>query len=277
LRDPGEPVKLFCTLPPCRPRFMRTVLKALRLLDHFDESRPELGLSALSRLAGIDKATVLRMLTAMAAAGLVEQHPVSRDWRLGAGVLRLARRREAAFPVTGVLAPILQQLAADTGETAHASLRDGRELGTVGVAESARPTRVHLDPGQLLPIHATASGLVYAAFARPEVLSELMARDLPALTDTTPTEPARLATAIAAARAQGHALADQTMEADVVGLALPLFGPDGFAVGALAVAGPAARMDDAHRAAILAALGPAARQATLALGGRIPDGFPAMA
>jgi DNA-binding IclR family transcriptional regulator len=275
LREAAEPVKMFrepvMHLPEAPP--MRTVEKALRLLDLFDETRPAIGLTAIARLTGMDKATVLRMLADLASAGLVEQDPASRDWRLGAGLIRLARRREAAFPVTGVLAPILSRLAERTGETAHASLRDGRELGTVGIAESARTTRVHLEPGQLLPIHATASGIVYAAFARPEVLAELLTRELGAMTPTTPTEPARLRVAIDAARAQGYALADQTMEQDVIGLAQPLFGADGYAIGALAVASPASRMDPGHRASILAALTDAARAATLALGGRIPTEF----
>jgi len=250
---------------------MRTVEKALRLLDLFDEGRPTIGLSELARLAGQDKATVLRMLSDLATAGLVEQDPVRRDWRLGAGLIRLARRREAAFPAAGVLAPILARLAAATGETAHASLRDGPDLGTVGVTDSPQPTRVHLDPGQRLPLHATASGLAYVAFARPDVAADLLTRDLRPRTEHTPTDPAALARALAAARRDGYACADRTMEHDVCGLAVPLFGPDGFAIGALAVASPAARMTPDHRAAILTALAIAGREATRALGGRSPD------
>lgn len=250
---------------------MRTVEKALRLLDLFTETRPALGLSEAARLAGIDKATVLRMLHDLAAAGLVEQDAGSRDWRLGAGLLRLARLREAAFPVTSVLNPILARLADETGETAHASLRAGRDLGTVGVVESTRSNRVYVEPGLILPLHATASGIAYAAFARPEVLKGLMARDLAAHTAATPVTPDALRAAVEAARARGWAMADQTLESEVCGIALPLFGPDGWAVGALAVATPAARMTPETRARILAALAPAARAATEGLGGRVPD------
>lgn len=250
---------------------MRTVEKALRLLDHFDERHPELGLSALARLAGLDKATTLRMLGDLAAAGLVEQSPATRGWRLGAGLLRLARIREATHPVTTVLQPILDRLVVETGETAHASLRAGRDLATVGVAESPRAARVIIEPGLMLPLHATASGLAYLAFARPEVRAEALARPLPAHTATTPTTPERLALAIARAQAHGHGEADQTYEAEVIGLARPLFGPDGFACGAIAVATPASRLDDALRATILAALARAAPEASRGLGGCPPE------
>lgn len=250
---------------------MRTVQKALTLLDLFDETRPEIGLSALARLSGIDKATVLRMLGDMAAAGLVEQDAQSRHWRLGAGILRLARLREAAFPATEVINPILARLAEVTGETAHASLRAGRDLGTIGVVESARSNRVYIEPGLVLPLHATASGLAYCAFARPELSAEVLARPLATHTAATPTERAALAARIEEARAHGYACADQTFEAEVYGIAMPLFGADGFACGALAVATPANRLDAALRARIVAALSDAAREATRGMGGRIPD------
>jgi IclR family transcriptional regulator, acetate operon repressor len=250
---------------------MRTVEKALRLLDIFDETQPEIGLSELARRAGLDKATALRMLSDMGAAGLIEQNPDSRAWRLGAGILRLARLREALFPVGEVIGPILQRLAEETGETAHASLRAGRDLGTIGVVESARSNRVYIEPGLILPLHATASGVAYCAFARPEVRDEVLARTLTAHTGATPADRDQLAARIDAAAARGYAIADQTFETEVCGIALPLFGPDGYASGALAVASPSSRMSPDRARAILAALIPAARDATRGLGGRVPD------
>ncbi|MFN3955089.1 MAG: IclR family transcriptional regulator [Pararhodobacter sp.] len=250
---------------------MRTVEKALRLLDFFDEKRPESGLSELARLSGIDKATVLRMLNDLAATGLVEQDPTNRQWRLGAGILRLARLREASFPVTGTITPILERLARETGETAHASLRAGRDLGTIGVVESTRSNRVYIEPGLMLPLHATASGVAYCAFARPEVQQEVLARALLAHTATTPVTAESLARRIEDARARGYATADQTYESEVYGIALPIFGADGFAVGALAVATPTSRLTETHEAQIITALAPAAREATKGIGGRIPE------
>ena len=80
-----------------------TVAKALTLLEYFSEIEPELGLSDLARRSRLDKATVHRMLSVMADAGLVEQRHDTKLYRLGAGVLRLARIREKAFPFASVL------------------------------------------------------------------------------------------------------------------------------------------------------------------------------
>ncbi|MCB1395031.1 MAG: IclR family transcriptional regulator [Rhodobacteraceae bacterium] len=249
---------------------MRTVEKALRLLDYFDDQHPEFGLSELARLSGIDKATVLRMLGDLAATGFAEQDPQSRKWRLGAGILRLARIREAAFPVTRVITPILERLAEETGETAHASLLSGRDLGTIGVVESTRSNRVIIEPGLILPLHATASGVAFTAFARPETRAQVLKRALKPITPTTPTSGEALGTLVERAQALGYATADQTYEAEVFGIAVPIFGADGFASGALAVATPTSRISPDHTAMILAALDPAARDVTRGLGGHVP-------
>jgi DNA-binding IclR family transcriptional regulator len=210
------------------------------------------------------------MLTDMAATGLVEQDPQSRKWRLGAGILRLARLRESAFPVTRVLTPILERLAEETGETAHASLLSGRDLGTVGVVESTRSNRVYIEPGLMLPLHATASGYAFTAFARPDLRAQVLARALAPITPSTPTEAHALSDRLVEVERAGYATADQTFESEVFGVALPIFGADGFAMGALAIATPTSRISDATIAALVTALTPAAREATLGLGGRIP-------
>lgn len=249
---------------------MRTVEKALRLLDFFDDKRSEIGVSELARLSGIDKATALRMLADMAATGLVEQEPQTKLWRLGAGILRLARLREAHFPVERVLTPIMEALAEATGETVHASLLAGLDLSNIGVVEGPRATRVHIEPGLRLPLHATASGIVFTAFARPDLAAEALARPLAGITEQTPVTAVDFAAKVGEARLRGFACADQTYEAEVYGIAMPLFGADGYACGALAVASPMARMTPARQAEIVAALAPAAARATQGLGGRIP-------
>ena len=90
---------------------MGTITKALDLLTHFSAARPEIGLSQFVRLSGRDKATVHRHLTELEANGYLEQNPVSRAYRLGPALLRLAAVREAASPTRDLLRPIVADLA----------------------------------------------------------------------------------------------------------------------------------------------------------------------
>ena len=221
---------------------MKTVRKALSLLDLFSESDPEFGLTALSQKAGLDKATTLRMLRAMQMHGLIEQDTKSRRYRLGASLLRLARLREVTVPVIGALQPILKQLADKTGETAHAAILAGETLTAVSVAHSSRSARVSVDPGLRLPLHATASGIALLAFAPPKLQSEALGRNLERFTDLTATDPDDVRKLAETAHRNGVAIVDRGFEPDVVDIAAPVFDGSGHAQGALAVVTPISRM-----------------------------------
>jgi len=250
-----------------------TVAKALSLLAHFSEAEPEFGLSALARRAAVDKATVHRMLVVLAAAGLVEQNSHTKLYRIGAGVLRLARIREAAFPVSAVVEPALAHLTEVTGETAHASLISGSSLGTIGICPSPKSNRVSLEAGEALSLHGTASGIVFLAFCAPDIAQRSLAAKLPRHTRHTDTNPNRLRERIALARQKGFAEADQTYEDEVYGIAAPLFDAAGVATGAIAVATPCHRMTPALRKTIIRQLRDAAIGVTRAMGGEPPAAY----
>ena len=251
-----------------------TVAKALTLLDHFSEIEPELGLSDLARRSGLDKATVHRMLSVMADAGLVEQRHDTKLYRLGAGILRLARIREKAFPFASVLQPELDRLAQETGETAHASLISGRALATVGICESSKANRVSLVVGEVLPFHATASGIATLAFGTEDLSARVLTGPLDGKTSFTLTEPGRLTALIETARQTGFGETDQTNEIDVYGIAAPYFDKTGLACGAVAVATPSHRMTEALRGKIVGAVLRAAQVITSGTGGKQPAGYP---
>ncbi len=254
-----------------------TVAKALSLLDHFSEAEPEIGLSELARRSGVDKATVHRMLGVMCDAGLLEKRGDARLYRLGAGVLRLARVREAAFPVSALVQQSLAGLAARLGETAHASLISGRGLATIGICESNRGSRVSLVAGEILMLHCTASGLAVLAYSRPDRVDRVLAEPLVARTSRTITNPGVLRARLDEIRLSGFAEADQTAEDDVYGIAVPLFDSDGEATGAIAIATPAHRMTNDLRQEIITALIAEAERVTVSSGGRVPATFRAAA
>ncbi len=252
---------------------MRTVDKALKLLDFFTDRRAEIGLSELARLSGIDKATTHRMATVLCRHGFLEQHPQTKAYRLGAGVLRLARLREACFPVDVVVNPVLRQLADETEETAHASLLAGEHLAAVGSVEPDRGNRVHIEPGLILPFHATASGLAFLAFARPEFVEKVLAKPLERFTEATDCDPENLRERIDAAARFGVAVSDMGFESDVCSTAAPIFGATAEVCGAVTVAAPSARMNDNLRQLVATRLTQAALAITKGLGGTPSEVF----
>ncbi|TPI24570.1 IclR family transcriptional regulator [Mesorhizobium sp. B3-2-1] len=220
---------------------MSTVGKAISLLELFTVAEPELGLSDLARRSGFDKATTRRLLLALTGHGLVEQDAATRHYRLGAGLSRLARIREARFPFLRTAVPLVRDLASATAETVHLSEFGVDRLVTVHVEHPARANRVNVDIGQLLPLHSTASGIVYLAFARDDAVKGCLAGPLDAFTAHTLTEPAAISRSMGEARERGYSICDQGLEEGVISVAAAILAADGFALGTIAVAAPKAR------------------------------------
>jgi DNA-binding IclR family transcriptional regulator len=235
---------------------MGTVAKGLQLLSVFSRTRPSVGLSDLARLTGVSKATCFRLMAELQDHGFVEQWGPAREYRLGPAVLGLAALREAHVPTREAALPVLERLAAATGETAHLSHRVGGELRTLAFAYAAQHgIRVMMEDADNLPWTRTASGLV--------VLAHLAPADRDLVLAQAPVDPARLH----AIRAAGLTTAEGTFETDVIGTAAPLFGADGQCTGAVAVAAPASRASPAARANIAAQVRQAAADITTLWGG----------
>ncbi|WP_027164451.1 IclR family transcriptional regulator [Mesorhizobium sp. WSM3224] len=221
---------------------MSTVAKAVSLLEILGSGAPETALADLARRACFDKATTRRLLVSLIAHGLVEQDETTRLYRLGAGIARLALMREAQFPFLRIAAPVVEALAAATGETVHLSEYSKRGLITVHVVESAKANRVSVQLGDVLPMHATASGIAFLAFSEERIREAILAGPLPAFTPHTIGDAGTLAEHIAAARARGHSTGSQGYEEGVLSVAAPILGADGFAIGTIAVAAPRVRV-----------------------------------
>jgi DNA-binding IclR family transcriptional regulator len=207
---------------------VQTVDKALSLLSYFSEQRPSVGLSELARLSGFNKATTRRFLVALEKHGIVEQDATTRLYRF--------------------------------------SLYAGGSLATIGLSESAKSSRVMLGKGEAIPLHATASGLAYLAFARPVITDRVLSKALPAFTEHTVTGAEKIRRQLSSVRKQGVAVAKNTFEDGVCGIAAPVFDSDGFACGTVAIAAPAARAQRKVIASVQPEVMRAANEISLAMG-----------
>ena len=255
---------------------MGTVSKALSLLGHFNQDRSEIGLSDLTRLSGMNKATVFRMMSELQQSGFVEQTGADRSYRLGPQVLRLAALREAAVPILSVSRQVLRDLSDEVGETCHLSLVQGMQLNSLSHAYSPRhATKVMLEDAEVLAFHATASGLAVLAYSNATFINAILTSPLSSHTADTVTQPDKIRAQLDQVRACGMAESIGGFEAEVHSHAVPVFGPDCQPIGALAVAAPASRMTSAQKDLIPQALHRVGASLTHSTGGLPPASYPA--
>lgn len=240
---------------------MSTVDKALSVLDLFSESRPNMGTSEIARQLGWDKSNVQRYVSDLAARGILEQDSRDRTYYLGPALTRLAIVRNRTHPVAGEIQRVLNELVDETGETAHASGLVGGDLITNAVVETKiRGTRVYVDPAEPLPFHASGSGIAFLSRSSADRVESILSGTLARFTPKTPISRSQVMSCVKSARRTGYAKLSGSFERDVVGVAAPIVGFDGTAIGAIAVAAPIARFDASAEKTIVTGVVAAARR-----------------
>ena len=246
---------------------MKTVDKALTVLDQFSMDRTEIGLSELSRMAGLDKAATRRLLVALSKHGFIEQVSDTRKYRLGHGFLRLARIREATVPITRAAQEVCDWLVEEANETVHISFPHDLGMTTIAYRLPRRGNVINILPSQMLYYHATASGLAFLAFASPETANKLLQLKREKITDATLTAKKDLREQMVEFKAQGYSQTRNTFEDDVASVAMPFFGDGADPAGCIALALAKNDMTDARQQQLLPLLKEAVSRMEKALTG----------
>jgi len=250
---------------------MGTISKALNLLNYFSEDDPELGLLDIKRLSNQDKATVHRHLGELEANGFLEQNPMTRKYRLGGAVLRLAAVRGKTFPSRKIISRHVQKLSQELGELVHASLMQKKEMSPLEFCDAGvGGTRVYFNLADTLPLHATASGLTALAYGPPDLLERTLNEKLDKFTDVTIVEPEKLKELVLKTQEQGFSFSDELFENEVSSIAVPFYENQPFLYGTLAVAVPSSRMTEESKTQFVKVLQDTSRDITRELGGELP-------
>lgn len=246
--------------------------RGMQLLGQFSRTERELTGAELSRRLDLPRASVFRLLQTLEQMGFIERVGDSASYKLGIAVLRLGFEYLAAMELTEHGRPIIEDLCASTGLSAHLVVRDGREA--VFVAKSAGRSLMFnsIQVGARLPAHATVLGRVLLADLSLEDLRYLYAGvALTAFTPQTPTTLAALKQLVDADAQRGYAVSQGGFEAGISTIAAPVFDDHHTVAAAVSVTVPAQRID-AHALDDLVAQ---VRQAALRLSQRISHALPA--
>lgn len=246
---------------------MKTVDKALKVLEQFSLERPELGLSELARLADTDKAATRRLLLAFSKHGFIEQSAETRKYRLGTGFLRLARIREATVPMARAAQEVVDTLLEAVDETVHISVPVATSMATIAHRLPRRGNVINIEPTEALPYHATSSGLVYLAFASTETCMRVLQLQRLAVTASTLVKKQDILDKLSQIRDLGYACSYNSFEAGVASIAMPFFNKQSDPAGAVSIALPDTHLTSARTKELLPPLRSAAKQMETALKG----------
>ena len=218
--------------------------RGLQLLAQFSRNERELTGAELSRRLGLPRASVFRILQTLEQMGFVERVGEGVHYKLGMAVLRLGFEFLASMELTELGRPVIDDLSAATGLSAHLVVRDGREV--VFVAKSAGRSFIFnsIQVGARLPAHATVLGRVLlAGLSRDELAALYRGAELPAFTNQTPTSLAALKEQIDEDARRGYGVSQGGFESAISTIAAPVFDSHHRVSAAVNVTVPAQQVD----------------------------------
>ncbi len=215
------------SLPDLRePRYSQSLERGLAVLRCFTPERPVLGIAEIADELGMSRSTTHRYVITLAALSYLEQD-ASRKYRLG---LRVTDLGMSALNATGLrehAQPYLEELRQRTSYTSSLAVLDGPEIVYVARVRSFRRGQHTSDlgfaPGSRLPAYCTAMGKLLLAYLPESEQRELVAElRLTQQGPNTITSKQELRDELGAIRAEGIAVNDEELAAELHSIAAPV-------------------------------------------------------
>lgn len=224
---------------------IRSVTKAVRLLNVLSEESGPIGVSDLARRLGVDKSSVSRLLRTLEQSNLVSQDDATRGYTLGLHLFHLGQKVARRLDVRRIAKSVLAALVVRTQECAHLAILSGGRALYVDQATPERGVSVDAPVGTLAPLHCTALGKVLLAFQSQSHIDDVLERvTLETFTRRTLRDASSLRAHLAEVRQQGVAFDDEEFSVGVRCVAAPVFRHDGSVAGAIGISGPSPRVTD---------------------------------
>lgn len=234
---PGRPPR-----PATRTRpsdgSVRAVRRALAVLRSFTLSDRALALGEIAERAALDKGTTRRLLITLMTERLIEQDLATKGYSLGLGVLELASGFTPCDDLRQRAQPVLAAIAEATEATAFLGVVHDETALCIGRVDGGQAIQIRSwSIGGRMPLSCGAGPRVLLAF-RPEAeIAAALARPLPALTPSSPTDPAALGEALAAIRGRGWEVGLDDVVEGIGSLGLPVRDRDGRVIAAVSISG----------------------------------------
>lgn len=149
-----------------RVRAVPAVTRAIAILRLLSRSRAPQSLKTIADSLDLVPSTALHIVRALVAEELLQVDPQTKRYRLGVGMLPLARAvlENADFP--SLVRPMLDELSLRYGVTAiGVEVPNLENMIVVALARSQAPVRLHVDVGSRFPALISATGRCVAAFS----------------------------------------------------------------------------------------------------------------
>lgn len=222
---------------------MQVLDRTVGILQALADAPTDLGPGEIAQRLSLHKSTIHRLLASLERYGYIRRQPATGKYGLGLKLFELGSRAVARLNLHGYAQPLLEELVAETGETAHLAVMDRGQMVSVVIAESPRTVRTPATVGRRTPMHCTAVGkAMLAALPEPTVAALLQNYPLKAYTRRTLITRAALMADLDKIRKRRYAVDDEEIEEGLRCVGAAVRNHSGSVIASISIAGPAFRL-----------------------------------
>ena len=234
-----------CRMEPDEPK-VKSLYKAMRLLDFFTPDTPERSLKELADLSGMLKSSVYNIMQTLVLCGIIERGAAPGLYRLGIKLLEFTNVLMSNNETRKILRPFIEALAEECNETVYYGILSGTEVVYI---DSANPPKgmqfARSVVGIKAELYCTGLGKAMLAFLEPELTQTVIASGLKSCTPYTVTNANALLHDLEETRKRGYSIDNMEHEYGIRCVGVPLRNRFDRIVGAISISGPSLRiMDD---------------------------------
>jgi IclR family acetate operon transcriptional repressor len=226
---------------------VKTVDKALRILDELRKSRKELSLSEISTLISVNKSTTYQILQTLVTHGFVFQNSTNSRYGLGLRILEYSNKILSSLDVKKIAHPYLETLRDQVKETVNLMIADNSSEHIKGIyvdiIQSSHTLRMVATLGTHEDLYISSVGKAILAFQEEEIINAVIAKGLSPRTKKTIIEKDSLLHELTKIKNQGFAIDDEEAEEGIRCIGAPIFDHTGKTIAGVSVAAAATRWD----------------------------------
>ena len=226
-----------------QPHPLKTVLGALDVLEYLSaHDNDPVRLTDISRDLHFPKTRVYRILSTLEQGKYVWQDPRTHGYSLSLRAWMLGRQTYIYRFLTSIVEPYIDDLAAQSRETAIFAVLDGLKAVHLYVSHSPNPVLAYVSEGSRVALLASATGKAILSLLGPTFITQMLPRELERFTPRTIVDRKSLISEIENIQQRGYATGVDEISEGLSGVAVASEIGNHMISWAIGISGPTSRM-----------------------------------
>lgn len=226
---------------------IRSVQRALLILEVLRKHRKPLRLNELSKATELSNATLLRLLITMEDEGFIVINKEDNTYFLGHVFLDYSNVVIDNYDIKSVARPIMERINSFTEETVNLYIISGFARICIDQIVSNKQVKSFSRIGDAKSLHSGAAGKILLAYSDEKYLNKFFENcKLKSYTENTIIEKSSLIKQLEEIRNKGYAISYGERERGIISIAIPLYDFSRNVVAAISMSGPDYRVKDKY-------------------------------